>query len=93
MGQWWLTRDPRHNGAVPLPVITSGYLMEKGDGGERKRTLVGKFTLGEARMPVKLHLAVAGCGQERRLGLTGGIQGKLEKRARIAWVGALRRGE
>lgn len=46
MGQWRLVGEPRHDGAVPLPVITGGYPTEQGGRGREKGNFGGGIHLG-----------------------------------------------
>jgi hypothetical protein len=46
MGRWWLAREPRHDGAVLLPVITGGYPTEQGGRGREKGNFGGEIHLG-----------------------------------------------
>jgi hypothetical protein len=102
-GRWWLAEEPRHGGAVPLPVITGLYSMEKGGRGREKENSGGKFTTGEVQTVAEFvqWWQVAVRNVERAL--SGGIRGakarrrgsssELAERVRAARVGALRRGE
>jgi hypothetical protein len=38
--------EPRHDGAVPVPVITDGYTTEKGGQGREKENSGGEIYLG-----------------------------------------------